>query len=132
MHQIGEAAARVGLSLRTVRYYEEVGLAVPSGRTDGGFRLYTDNDIARLALVKQMKPLEFSLDEMRDLLDVRDALADRDTENDRRAELSERLSMYAAAAEERCDALRSQLEAVEGFAATLKAESSSPRAKAGR
>lgn len=133
MHQIGEAAARVGLSLRTVRYYEEVGLVVPSGRTDGGFRLYTDDDIDRLGLVKQMKPLEFSLEEMRDLLDVRDAIADRKTGSRRRAELSGRLSMYAAAAQERCDALRSQLDAVESFAATLKAEAkSSSRAKARR
>jgi MerR family transcriptional regulator, copper efflux regulator len=75
MHQIGEVAEAVGLSLRTIRYYEEVGVVPPSGRTAGGFRLYTDGDIERLLLVKQMKPLDFSLEEMRDLLQTRDRLA---------------------------------------------------------
>jgi DNA-binding transcriptional MerR regulator len=122
MHQIGEAAARVGLSLRTVRYYEEIGLVAPSGRTDGGFRLYTDSDIERLALVKQMKPLDFSLEEMRDLLGVREDLDEQEVSADRRDELIERLSMYASAARERVDALREQLEAVEAFASKLRAE----------
>jgi len=125
MHQIGEAAARVGLSLRTVRYYEEVGLVVPSGRTEGGFRLYTDRDINRLALVKQMKPLDFTLDEMRDLLQVRDGLANPGAAARQRAELADRLSMYASAARERCDALREQLEVLEDFAGKLGAEASS-------
>lgn len=132
MHQIGEAAARVGLSLRTVRYYEEVGLVVPSGRTSGGFRLYTDDDIDRLALVKQMKPLDFSLDEMKDLLHVRDELADPKTSARRRAELTDRLSMYAAAAEKRCDALREQLQALEDFTGTLRAEASPASARRGK
>ncbi len=122
MHQIGEVAARVGLSLRTVRYYEEVGLVVPSGRTDGGFRLYTDADIDRLAMVRQMKPLDFTLEEMRDLLEVRDDLANPRTGARRRAELVDRLTMYASAASERCDALRQQLDAVESFAIKLESE----------
>jgi MerR family transcriptional regulator, copper efflux regulator len=71
---IGEVADRLGLSLRTIRHYDEVGLVVPSGRTAGGFRLYTDEDVERLALIKRMKPLGFSLDEMRDLLEIRDSL----------------------------------------------------------
>jgi MerR family copper efflux transcriptional regulator len=66
--QIGEVAARTSLSLRTIRYYEEVGLAPPSARTTGGFRLYTEGDVQRLELIKQMKPLDFSLEQMRDLL----------------------------------------------------------------
>jgi MerR family transcriptional regulator, copper efflux regulator len=65
VHRIGEAAGRVGLSLRTVRYDEEIGFVVPSARTDGGFRLYTDADIDRLLMVKQLTPLDFSLDEVR-------------------------------------------------------------------
>jgi DNA-binding transcriptional MerR regulator len=43
----------------------EVGLVLPSGRSDGGFRLYTDDDIERLQLVKHMTPLDFSLDPLR-------------------------------------------------------------------
>ncbi len=44
MH-IGELADRTGLSNRTIRHYDEVGLLHPSGRTEGGFRLYTDTDL---------------------------------------------------------------------------------------
>ncbi len=122
MHQIGEAAERVGLSLRTVRYYEEVGLVVPSGRTQGGFRLYTDDDIERLALIKQMKPLGFTLDEMRDLLEVRSSLVTTELAPVRRNELLERLSIYAEAAAAKCASLRAQLAMAETFAATLQRE----------
>jgi MerR family transcriptional regulator, copper efflux regulator len=66
--QIGILAERVGLSLRTVRYYEEIGLVIPSGRTKGGFRLYGPDQEARLRILKTMKPLGFTLDEMRDLV----------------------------------------------------------------
>lgn len=121
MHQIGEAASRVGLSLRTVRYYEEVGLVVPSGRTDGGFRLYTEDDIDRLALVKQLKPLEFGLDELRQLLEVRDQLVD-EHDPDVRRDLVDRLDAYADTAVERCAQLREQLAGVEAIAATLRRE----------
>lgn len=126
MHQIGEVAEAVGLSLRTIRYYEEVGVAPPSGRSAGGFRLYTDDDIERLRLVKQMKPLDFSLEEMRDLFDVRDRLA-QDVAGEERDQLIERLGMYAAIANTRCEALRAQLESAEGMATTLRRETSRAR-----
>jgi DNA-binding transcriptional MerR regulator len=121
MHQIGEVAEAVGLSLRTIRYYEEVGVVPPSGRTAGGFRLYTDGDIERLLLVKQMKPLDFSLEEMRDLLQTRDRLA-ADVTAEERQELVERIRMYAAIAQTRCETLRAQLESAESFAGTLQRE----------
>jgi DNA-binding transcriptional MerR regulator len=70
--QIGEVAGRVGLSLRTVRYYEEVGLVAPSARSEGGFRLYSEDDVERLALVKRMKPLGLTLEEMGRLADLID------------------------------------------------------------
>jgi DNA-binding transcriptional MerR regulator len=73
--QIGEVAERVGLSLRTVRYYEEVGLVTPSARSEGGFRLYSEDDVQRLLVVKRMKPLGLSLEEMRELLEVLDRSA---------------------------------------------------------
>lgn len=73
MH-IGELAERTGLSLRTIRHYDEIGLLKASGRTEGGFRLYTPTDEARLMLIRRMKPLGFSLEQMMDLLRIIDAL----------------------------------------------------------
>ncbi|SNC73394.1 MerR HTH family regulatory protein [Kytococcus aerolatus] len=72
---IGEVAERTGLSHRTIRYYEEMGLVVPSARTEGGFRLYSEADVERLQLITPMKPLGFSIDEIRELLDALDTLA---------------------------------------------------------
>jgi DNA-binding transcriptional MerR regulator len=74
MMQIGELADRAEMSLRTIRHYDEVGLLTPSGRSDGGFRLYTEADFSRLMVIRRMKPLGFSLDEMAELLRVVDAL----------------------------------------------------------
>lgn len=122
MHQIGEVAEAVGLSLRTIRHYEEVGLVPPSGRSAGGFRLYTDEDIERLRLITHMKPLGFSLEQMRDLLGARDRLAAGEPDPAERAGLRERLTDYAAAAEERCRALRAQVQAAESMADLLRRE----------
>ena len=122
MHQIGEVAETVGLSLRTIRYYGEVGLVEPSGRSAGGFRLYTADDIARLRLLKDMKPLDFTLENMRELLGVRDELEVGVADEDRRAELLERLAMFTAAAQERCARLRDQLSIAESFAGKLQHE----------
>ena len=74
MMHIGELAERTELSLRTIRHYDEVGLLTPSGRSEGGFRLYTHDDYLRLMVIRRMKPLGFSLDEMAELLRVVDAL----------------------------------------------------------
>jgi DNA-binding transcriptional MerR regulator len=122
MRQIGEVADAVGLSLRTIRYYEETGLVPPSGRSTGGFRLYTDADIERLRLVKHMKPLDLTIDEMRDLLSTRDRLADPAIPKRQRDELLDRLAMFAELAEERCQRLRDQLDAGEMIGRTLRAE----------
>jgi len=67
MH-IGELAERTGLSLRTIRHYDDVGLLPATARTNGGFRVYSEADAARLMLIKQMKPLGFSLEEMAEIL----------------------------------------------------------------
>ncbi|WP_045262144.1 MerR family transcriptional regulator [Microbacterium oxydans] len=73
--RIGEVTERTSLSLRTLRHWEDAGLVAPSARTGGNFRLYTEQDIERLLLIRRMKPLGYTLDEMRELLDVVDALA---------------------------------------------------------
>lgn len=118
--QIGEVADKTGLSLRTIRYYEEVGIVVPSARSQGGFRLYTDADVERLQLAKKMKPLEFTLDQMRELLAIIDRLASsKGLPASEKTELSQRLSFYERAVAERRQKLREQLETAEGFASML-------------
>ncbi|WP_343242646.1 MerR family transcriptional regulator [Streptomyces sp. SID8111] len=122
--QIGEVAARTELSLRTIRHYEETGLVIPSARSQGGFRLYTEADVARLMVIRRMKPLGFTLDEMRDLLDITDRLdaaAGDDLPADRREELLERLRDFDRAAKKRVEDLRTQLSRAEEFAAALAA-----------
>lgn len=114
--QIGEVAERTGLSLRTIRYYEEVGLAVPSARTQGGFRLYTEPDVDRLKLIMRMKPLGFQLDEMRELL----AILDPKPDDPELADRNTRLAEFTADAEQACEKLRGKLRIAEEFAATLR------------
>lgn len=123
LHQIGEVAKRVGLSLRTVRYYEEMGLITPERRTDGGFRLYTDENIERLLTIKQMKPIGFKLQEMRELLDIRDALRSLDEGDPKRRELTDKLAEFARYAERRCAKMRGHLAAGEELAKELSRES---------
>jgi DNA-binding transcriptional MerR regulator len=118
--QIGEVATRTELSLRTIRHYEEVGLVVPSARSQGGFRLYTERDVARLMVIRRMKPLGFTLDQMRDLLDATDRLDDPDSiEPAEHEQLLEVVRGYEQVAKDRITDLRTQLERAEDFAATL-------------
>ncbi|MFI6448067.1 MerR family transcriptional regulator [Kitasatospora sp. NPDC050543] len=119
--QIGEVATRTELSLRTIRHYEEAGLVVPSARSQGGFRLYTEADVARLMVIRRMKPLGFTLDQMRDLLEATDRLdTDAPAETREREKLLERVRGYEQAAQDRIADLRVQLSRAEDFAATLR------------
>ena len=118
MH-IGELAERTGLSLRTIRHYDEIGLLRASGRTDGGFRLYTDEDQARLILIRRMKPLGFSLEEMMSLLKTIDTL-DGAIEGADIAAVRSDLESFIAQAEERRQGLRDQLAMADEFLALLR------------
>lgn len=112
--QIGEVAERTGLSQRTIRYYGEVHLVPPARRTDGGFRLYTAKDVARLELIKKMKPLEYSLDEMRDVLDVI-AQLETASRSSRRDTSAHELAGIRETATARRDRLADKLAAAESF-----------------
>ncbi|AGP55596.1 MerR family transcriptional regulator [Streptomyces rapamycinicus] len=119
--QIGEVAARTELSLRTIRHYEETGLVVPSARSQGGFRLYTEADVARLMVIRRMKPLGFTLEQMRDLLEATDRLdSGAQLQPGERADLLERVRGFQEAAQQRVADLRTQLARAEEFAATLR------------
>lgn len=100
MH-IGELAEKTSLSLRTIRHYDDVGLLKPRGRTDGGFRLYSDDDVEQLLLIRRMKPLGFSIEEMGQMLALIAALRnDIDNDNDLSA-VREALAAFIDQARER-------------------------------
>lgn len=119
--QIGEVAEAVGLSLRTVRYYEEVGLLAEPARTDGGFRVYGAEHLAQLQLIKQMKPLGLSLEQMGELLKARDEIRSAADAGERSA-ARERLEQFADLAGERCADLRRQLKSAERFVRQVRSE----------
>ena len=109
MMHIGELAERTALSQRTIRHYDEIGLLTPSGRSEGGFRLYTEGDLGRLLLIRRMKPLGYSLDQMGDLLRALDGAdgVGAAAESARRA-----LNDFRTDADERRAKLAKQLDAV--------------------
>ncbi len=126
--RIGEAAALAGVSPRTLRYYEELGLLTPPGRTPGGARRYGEADLARLARIRELKDLlGFNLDEVGTVLEAEDRLGSlraawfEGTEPARHREiLSEALAintrLQAAVGEklERIGAFQAELEARAG------------------
>ena len=70
---IEQVSARTGLTKRTLRYYEEVGLLPPTGRTEGNYRRYNEEDIQRLERIKKLRDLlGFSLADIRELLHAED------------------------------------------------------------
>ncbi len=70
---IEQVATRTGFTKRTLRYYEEVGLLPPTGRTEGNYRRYSEADIERLERIKNLRGLlGFSLNEIRELLEAED------------------------------------------------------------
>lgn len=112
--QIGEVAARTELSLRSLRHWEEVGLLRPSGRTDGGFRLYTEADVEKILVIRRMKPLGFTLEEMSAAMRDIEALREPATA-DRHAEARARLAVILADAEARRAKLAGQLAMADEF-----------------
>ncbi len=117
--QIGQVAARTELSIATVRHYDEVGLVTPSARSIGGFRLYTEGDVERLLVIRRMKPLGFTLSEMKDLLSSLDVLDDPRATVRQRKSAADRLRSYRDKAEESSERLRRQLDNAEEFTALL-------------
>lgn len=67
--KVGELTKRTGLSVRTLHYYDEIGLLSPSRRTESGHRLYTAGDVVRLRQIKSLRYLGASLEEIRETLD---------------------------------------------------------------
>jgi DNA-binding transcriptional MerR regulator len=75
-HQIDEVSAMTGLTKRSLRYYEEVNLLVPEERSEGGYRLYSDADVAKLRHIVALRDaLGYTLDEIKEVLAAEEELA---------------------------------------------------------
>lgn len=93
--QIGEVAERTGVTQRTLRFYEEKGLLKPPSRLEGGFRLYSEDDVRRVEQIKRLQTLlGISLADIKDMVEAHEvkhqikATYRRDAEvSDRRAKL---------------------------------------------
>lgn len=73
--QIGQVAERTGLTQRTLRFYEEKGLLDPPTRMEGGFRLYSEEDIQRIEHVVQLKQLlGFTLTDIKEMVEAEEAI----------------------------------------------------------
>ena len=115
--QIGEVADRTGLSFRTLRHYDEIGLLSPSARSDGGFRLYTEADVDRLLVIRRMKPLGYTLDEMHTVMRIIEGHDDAGP-----------IEPTIAEAKHRRDRLQRHLEMADEFIALLQQRDTPPRA----
>ncbi|WP_067726877.1 MerR family transcriptional regulator [Oceanobacillus damuensis] len=69
MYTIGKLSKSTGVTVRTLDYYDEIGLIKPSSKTSGGHRLYSEDDVMRLERVLALKYMGFSLEQIRDILE---------------------------------------------------------------
>jgi MerR family transcriptional regulator, repressor of the yfmOP operon len=92
---IGAAAARAGVSERALRYYQELGLIVPTGTTPGGLRRYSEENLARVGRIRELQTvLGLNLDEIAIVLRNEDRLAEiRQAYKDQRTSDDERLRL---------------------------------------
>lgn len=68
--QIGELAEMLGITTRTIRYYEEIGVMEAPQRLEGGMRVYAKEDILRLKFILKLKEIGLTLKEMHELADI--------------------------------------------------------------
>ena len=119
LRRIGEAAEATGLTQRTIRYYEELGLLKPAAHVSGGNRRYDDEDLERLQLIKRLREVVgLSLADIRTFLDTeteRETLKaeyDATTDPVRRSDVLERAEPLLR---RRIDLLERKLVAVQDF-----------------
>jgi DNA-binding transcriptional MerR regulator len=119
LSQIGGVAERLGVSTRTIKYYEELGLVSPENRSPGGFRLYNASDVERLQRILRLKGMGFSLAAIREFLSVRDA-AQEATRERVLAETTEHLKAREREVEERIAKTREDLKSAEALREELR------------
>jgi DNA-binding transcriptional MerR regulator len=67
---IGALAAQTDCNVPTIRYYEEIGLLPKAGRRPGGHRVYGDTDLRRLTFIRRCRDFQFSIEKIRELVDL--------------------------------------------------------------
>lgn len=138
--QIGEVAERTGVTQRTLRFYEEKGLLRPPSRMEGGFRLYSEDDVSRVEQIKQLqKLLGLSLAEIKEMVEAEEVKSQIRAEYRRDAEAEQKRRQLLAAVEvtekqyaiirqkvEQLQAMRDELETklntYRGWIAALEAQ----------
>ena len=96
--QIGEVAERTGVTQRTLRFYEEKGLLKPPSRLEGGFRLYSEDDVQRVEQIKRLQRLlGFTLADIKEMVEAEEVKAQLRAEYRREADVSERRAKIARA-----------------------------------
>ena len=107
---IEQVSARTGLTKRTLRYYEEVGLLPPTGRTEGNYRRYNEEDVQRLERIKELRDLlGFSLADIRELLNAEDERGEIKVAYEQETEAATKIAQLDRADE----IIRSQLHLIE-------------------
>lgn len=129
--RIQEVAAATGLTTRTIRYYEEMGLLQPAARSDGAYRLYDTSDLERLTFIRELRDTAgFSLAEIRMLLED-EAARIRDRDRFRASgdvaekaaivrSLIDRVDRQVSTLEEKAARLRTMIDAAEARRAHLR------------
>ncbi len=110
MYHTGEFAQIAAVTERTLRYYDKVGLLSPSGYTEAGYRLYTNDDLLRLQQILALKFLGFSLVEIKAYLQVDPAI------------LQESLALQKAMMQERREQLDTIIQAIEETEKVLRTD----------
>jgi DNA-binding transcriptional MerR regulator len=98
--QIGEASAHAEVTQRTLRYYEEKGLLKPPTRMEGGFRLYSPEDMERVERIKELRDLlGFSLADIKEMVEAEDVRTQLRAEWRKDADLAEKITKMQKARE---------------------------------
>ena len=105
-YRVGEVARMSGVSVRTLHHYDDVGLLVPSGRTESGYRLYSAADLERLQQILYYRELDFGLDGIAEMLDAAGAPAEAHLRRQHRL-----LRVRLARTQELISAIESEMEA---------------------
>ena len=83
MYTVGDLAKEMGISVRTVRFYDEKGILRPAGYSQAGYRIYDENSVEKLQKILMLRFLDFSLEQIEQMVgdeevDVRQSLAEQE------------------------------------------------------